>query len=160
VKTYTNAALDFSATQLSSISSIPTVWDWNTVDREAGVYDVSYDMFLTSSPGAAYTHEIMVWVKAEGGAGPIGGQIATYSINGYTWDLHSGPNGATTVYSFVATTTITNVNFDLYAFYKTLISAGYVPASYYLAAGAIGAGTEPFTGSTILTTTAFSVAIN
>jgi len=160
VKSYTNAALDFSSVQLSTITSIPTVWDWSTDDTEASVYDVSYDTFLTASSGSANIYEVMVWVKAEGGAGPIGSSVGTYSINGYTWTLFSGTNGATTVYSFVASTTITNVNFDLNAFYTTLISLGYVSSSDWLGGGAIGAGTEPFTGATTLTVTAFSVSIN
>jgi len=160
VKSYSNAAVNFNTVQLSSITSIPTVWDWTTDDTQSSVYDVSYDTFLTATPGGDHTYEVMVWVKAEGGAGPIGSSQGTYSINGYTWTLYAGPNGSTTVYSFVASTTINNVNFDLNAFYKALINAGLVSSSQYLAAGAVGAGTEPFTGATTLTVTAFSAAVN
>ena len=67
--------------------------------------DVSYDMFTSSSATGSDEYEIMIWLTALGGAGPIsstGSPIATPTIDGVGWKLYSGPNGDTTVYSFVA----------------------------------------------------------
>ena len=51
------------------------------------------------------TYEIMVWLAALGGAGPIsstGKSIASTTIGGVSWELWSGKNGDMQVYSFVA----------------------------------------------------------
>jgi hypothetical protein len=122
------------------------------------VADVSYDMFLGTSSSASASYEIMVWLAALGGAGPIsstGSPIATPTIGGITFKLFKGPNGSTTVFSFVASSEVTNFNGDLMNFFSYLISSQGVSSSQYLQS--LGAGTEPFTGSNaVLTTTGYS----
>lgn len=103
----------------------------------------------------------MVWLAALGGAGPIsstGSAIATTTIGGVEFKLYSGPNGATTVYSFVATSTTTSFSGDLKDFFTYLIDNEGLSSSQYLTA--VGAGTEPFTGSNAdLTVSEYSVAV-
>jgi xyloglucan-specific endo-beta-1,4-glucanase len=125
------------------------------------VADVSYDMFTSSSADGSDEYEIMVWVAALGGAGPIsssGSTIATPTIGDVTWDLYSGPNGDTTVYSFVASSEQTSFSGDLLDFFDYLEEYEGFSSSQYLLS--IQAGTEPFTGSDAeLYTTAYSVSV-
>lgn len=104
----------------------------------------------------------MVWLAALGEAGPIsstGSAIATPTIGGTTWDLYSGPNGDTTVYSFVASSEVTSFSADLLEFYTYLVSNEGFSTSQYIQS--VGAGTEPFTGTDgQLTTTLYTVSIN
>ncbi|KUL89489.1 hypothetical protein ZTR_04382 [Talaromyces verruculosus] len=63
--------------------------------------------------------EIMIWLAALGGAGPIsstGPPIATPTIAGTTWNLYPGPNGKTTIYSSVASSKVTSSSVDLLEF--------------------------------------------
>jgi len=161
VKSYANAALQDIGKELSAISTIPSTWDWSYTGSNI-VGDVSYDMWLAPSASGTNDYEIMVWLAAIGGAGPIsstGSTVATPTIDGTTWKLYTGPNGDTTVFSFVAETEQTAFSGDLMAFFTYLIDNENVPNTHYLTS--IGAGTEPFTGtSAVLTTSAFSVAVN
>jgi xyloglucan-specific endo-beta-1,4-glucanase len=93
----------------------------------------------------------MIWLAALGGAGPIsstGSAVATVTIDGVSWKLFSGPNGSTTVYSFVATSETTSFSGDILNFFKYLESNHGFSSSQYLKS--IGAGTEPFTGMSFL----------
>lgn len=111
------------------------------------VADVSYDMFTSSTATGANQYEIMIWLAALGGAGPIsstGSPVATVTINGVSWKLYSGPNGSTTVYSFVAASTTNSYSGDIKNFFTYLINNQGYPSSQYLTS--LGAGTEPFTG--------------
>lgn len=84
--------------------------------------------------------------------------IATVTINGASYKLYYGLNGNVKVYSFVASSNITNFNGDLNLFFKYLISSQGVPSSYYITS--LQAGTEPFTGSkVVLTTSAYSISV-
>jgi hypothetical protein len=65
-----------------------------------------------------------------------------------TWKLYKGPNGSTTVFSFVAESNQYNFSGDLYNFLSYLVSYEGLLNSQYLKS--IGAGTEPFTGKSSL----------
>ena len=112
------------------------------------VSDVSYDLWLAPSVGAANKYEIMIWLGSYGGAGPISEQnkpaIAKPTIAGTTWSLFKGPNGDTTVFSFVAPSNIGNFKADLLPFLTYLTKNQGVPSSYV--ATSFQAGTEPFIG--------------
>ena len=111
------------------------------------VADVSYDMFTSSSASGSNEYEIMIWLAALGGAGPIsstGSPVATVTIDGVSFKLYSGANGSTTVYSFVAASEATSFSGDILNFFKYLESNEGFSSSQYLLS--IGAGTEPFTG--------------
>lgn len=104
-------------------------------------------MFTSSTATGSNEFEIMVWLAALGGAGPIsstGSPVSTPTINGVTWNLFSGPNGATTVYSFVAQSEVTSFTGDLLAFFKYLESSEGFSSSQYITT--LEAGSEPFTG--------------
>nr|AJA40324.1 xyloglucan-specific endo-beta-D-1,4-glucanase [Penicillium oxalicum] len=160
VKSFANIALKFTAKTLKSVKSINSTWKWSYSNTNI-VADVSYDMFLRSSPSSSTNeYEIMVWLAALDGAGPIsstGAPIATTSINGVQWKLYKGPNGSMTVYSFVADSTVTNFSGDLKKFFTYLINHQGLNSNLYLVD--VQAGTEPFTGSAKLTTSAYSVAV-
>lgn len=157
VKSYANIVTSLTSTALSGITSIPSTYAY-TYTGTSIVADVSYDMFTSSSAEGTNEYEIMVWLAALGGAGPIsstGSPIATPSLAGSTWKLYSGPNGDTTVYSFVAETEVTDFSGDLMDFLNYLVNDEGLSDSQFLTS--IGAGTEPFTGSdAVLTVSSYS----
>ena len=127
------------------------------------VANVSYDLWLAASKGGSAAYEIMVWLGAYGGAGPIsstGSPVATTNIAGRNWQLFKGPNGSFTVFSFVVQGgPVTNFNADMKAFIDFLVRTQGVPASYWITS--LQAGTEPFTGSNaVFTTTDYSISVS
>lgn len=111
------------------------------------IADVAYDLFSSSTASGSQEYEVMVWLAALGGAGPIsatGSAIATTTISGISWKLYYGLNGSTKVYSFVASSSATSFSGDLKLFLTYLVNNQKYPASQYLLS--VQAGTEPFTG--------------
>ncbi|KUJ17766.1 concanavalin A-like lectin/glucanase [Mollisia scopiformis] len=146
VKSYANVALTTTGVELSAISSIPGVWKWSYTGTSL-VADVSWDMFTSSTATGSNEFEIMVWLAALGGAGPIsstGSAIATMTINDVSFELYSGPNGDTTVYSFVAVDEATDFSGDLLDFFNYLVDNEGFSTSQFITT--LEAGTEPFTG--------------
>ncbi|KAK4861227.1 hypothetical protein LT330_004143 [Penicillium expansum] len=151
VKSYASVALKFTPQVLRTVRSIETAWSWYTSTSNM-VADVSYDMFLASSPDGHEEIEVIVWLASFGGAGPIsstGKSIATVWISGHEWDLWVGPNGKMTVYSFVARSTITNFGGNMLDFFNHLVYNHGVDNNKYLKT--IQAGPEPFTGTAKMT---------
>ncbi|KXL42207.1 glycoside hydrolase family 12 protein [Acidomyces richmondensis BFW] len=153
VKSFANAVYSFTASKLSSITSMESKWDW-TYTGESVVADVAYDMFTSSTATGAEEFEVMVWIAALGGAGPISAtysasgkaeSIASPNVAGHNFSLYKGSNGVQTVYSFVASQNITNFNADIRDFFTYLITDQGFDSSQYLVS--VGAGTEAFTGS-------------
>ncbi|KAH9987671.1 concanavalin A-like lectin/glucanase domain-containing protein [Xylariaceae sp. FL0662B] len=161
VKSYSNVALENVNKQLSAVSSIPSKWSW-TYAGSNRVSDVSYDLWLAPTSGGTNAYEIMVWLAADGGAGPIsstGSTIATPAIAGSSWDLYSGANGDTTVYSFVAQSTVDDFDGDLMEFFTYLTENEGVESNYYITS--LQAGTEPFSGEdAVFTTSAYSISVS
>jgi xyloglucan-specific endo-beta-1,4-glucanase len=126
------------------------------------VANVAYDLFTSSSASGSSEYEVMIWLAALGGAGPIsssGSPVATPTIAGVSWKLYEGWNGNMHVYSFVASSQVKSFSGDLKAFLTYLTSNFGMSSSQYLTS--LGAGTEPFTGSNaVLTTTAYSAVVN
>lgn len=156
VKSYANAVTNFTIMTLADISSIPSVWSWS-YDGSDVVADVAYDMFTSSSASGSDEYEVMVWLDALGGAGPIsstGAAVATPDIAGASWELYDGYNGDMHVFSFVAAGAagVEDFSGDLMDFLSYLVENEGMPSSQYLLS--IGAGSEPFTG----TSAVFSVA--
>ncbi|KAJ4422628.1 hypothetical protein N0V82_002747 [Gnomoniopsis sp. IMI 355080] len=160
VKSYSNVALEGINKQLSAVKSIESTWAWSQTGSDI-ITDVSYDLWLSPTSGGTDAYEIMVWLGAYGGAGPIsssGSAIATIDIAGHSWKLYSGPNGDTTVYSFVASSNVTNFSGDLNLFFKYLVSEQGVSNDMYITH--LQAGTEPFTGTdAVFTTSAYKIAV-
>ncbi|KAF1973551.1 concanavalin A-like lectin/glucanase, partial [Bimuria novae-zelandiae CBS 107.79] len=162
VKSYSNVALENVGKQLSSVSSIPSVWKWSQTSSGTPIADVSYDLWLAPTKGGANAYEIMVWLGSFGGAGPISETgdtpLATVTIGGASYKLYTGMNTNVRVYSFVAAKNNQNFNGDLNLFFKYLTSSQGVPSSYWITS--LQAGTEPFTGSkVVLTTSAYSISV-
>ncbi|KAI5357885.1 Putative glycoside hydrolase family 12, glycoside hydrolase family 11/12 [Septoria linicola] len=156
VKSYPNAVYNPSTEspkQLSAISSMQSSWDWS-YEGTGLVADVAYDLFTSSTPDGDEEFEIMVWLAAIGGAGPISStysadgsatSIGSATIGGVTFDLYKGPNGQMTVYSFVAPTEVKSFSADMKLFFDYLVeNEGFEESQYLISAGA---GTEPFEGS-------------
>lgn len=124
--------------------------------------DVSYDLWLAPTSGGTNAYEIMVWLAAYGGAGPIsstGSAVATTTVGGHSFELYSGPNGDTTVYSFVATEAIKSFSGDMMDFFRYLVDNEGVSDSNYITS--LQAGTEPFTGSdAVFSTSAYSISVS
>ncbi|CAH0047691.1 unnamed protein product [Clonostachys solani] len=150
-----------SAVRVSTISSIPSKWQW-TYSGSGVVANVAYDLFSNADCGTTPEFEIMIWLSAIGGAGPIsatGSAIATVTISGASWKLWKGTNSQMTVFSFVAESAQNNFSGDLNDFIKYLTQSQGYSGSQCLYS--IGAGTEPFVGSdTQFTTTGYSVSLS
>ncbi|KAJ5497986.1 Glycoside hydrolase family 12 [Penicillium expansum] len=159
VKSYASAALKFTPQILSTVKSLKSAWTWSYSNTNI-VADVAYDLFLSSTPTGSEEYEIMVWLAAIGGAGPIsstGKTIATVSLNGVEWDVWVGPNGNMTVYSFVAKSAVTNFGGDLLYFFNYLSQNHGLPTDKYLKT--VQAGTEPFIGTAELTVSNYWVEL-
>ncbi|KAH6974420.1 concanavalin A-like lectin/glucanase domain-containing protein [Ilyonectria sp. MPI-CAGE-AT-0026] len=161
VKSYANVALEKVHKKLSQIKSIPSKWTWRYTGTNM-ISNVSYDLWLAPSTTAKNSHEIMVWVGAYGGAGPIsetGSTIATPTVLGSKWKLFKGTNEGVIVFSFVAEKNIGNFEGDLNEFYKYLTSNQGVSKDLYVTS--LQAGTEPFEGSNaVLKTSAYTITVN
>ncbi|KAK5116408.1 hypothetical protein LTR62_007955 [Meristemomyces frigidus] len=169
VKSYPNVVVkEPTVKQLSAIKTMPSTWTWSYTGSNL-VADVAYDMFTSSTATGANQYEIMVWLAAIGGAGPISSSygsngkpvaIATATIGGHSFNLYKGPNGSTTVYSFLpASGQIANFSGDVKLFLAYLVQHEGLPNSQYLTS--VGAGTEPTTGrGAKFTVEAYSVVIN
>ncbi|EAW23294.1 putative endoglucanase [Aspergillus fischeri NRRL 181] len=160
VKSFANAALQFTPKKLSSVKSIDSTWTWNYSGSNI-VADVAYDMFLSTSPGGDHNYEIMVWLGALGGAGPIsstGSPIATPTVAGIKFNLYLGPNGSMQVYSFVAQSTTKSFSGDMRDFFTYLEGNQGLSSDLYLVD--VQAGTEPFSGSNaVFTVSDYSVSV-
>lgn len=122
---------------------------------------MSYDLWLAGSSGGTNEYEIMVWLAAIGGAGPIsatGSAVATPTIAGSSWSLYSGTNGDTTVYSFVASSQIEDFSGDMMEFFTYLVDNQGLSDSKWITS--LQAGTEPFTGSNaVFSTSSYTMSV-
>ncbi|KAF2642088.1 endoglucanase A precursor [Massarina eburnea CBS 473.64] len=158
VKSYANVVTSITQKALSSISKLTSVWTYTSTGTDL-VADVAYDLFTSSTASGDAEYEVMIWLAALGGAGPIsstGSPIATVTLAGKSWKLYYGLNGSMKVYSFVASSQVTSFSGNLMDFFNYLISDQGLSSSQILTSA--GAGTEPFSGTNaVLTTTAFSL---
>ncbi|KAF4466661.1 murein transglycosylase [Fusarium albosuccineum] len=162
VKSYSNVALEKINKKVSDIKSVPTKWTWRYTGTNM-IANVAYDLWLAPTASSNNKYEIMIWVGAYGGAGPISennqGPIDRPTIAGTTWSVYKGPNGDVTVFSFVAPSNLGNFQADLVGFLQYLTSKQGVPSDYV--ATSFQAGTEPFEGSNaVLRTTAYSISVS
>ena len=146
VKSYTNVGTKFSPTALSSLTPLPSTWTWSYTGSSL-VANVAYDLFTATTPSGTPEYEIMVWLSALGGAGPLsatGKPIATVTLAGSNWNLWYGKNGAMKVFSYVAVGNIMTFKGDLRDFVSYLVAKQGLPGTQILQRA--GAGTEVFTG--------------
>ncbi|KAF8186988.1 concanavalin A-like lectin/glucanase [Mycena galopus ATCC 62051] len=169
VKSFTDINVNSGLNQqLGAISTMPSTWTWS-YSTSSVVADVAYDLFTSNSAGGAAVNEIMIWLAAFGGAGPISAEFnsagqavpieSNLSLAGHTWNLYFGSNGANNVYSFLPTSgTITSFSGDINLFFKYLTANQGVSTSQFLTTAQ--GGTEATSGSATFTTSAFSLVIN
>jgi len=145
--------------QLSSSSAVNCGWQFSLTSATTGVFNVAYDTWLMSTATAdantTPSEEVMVWLYAAGGAGPLGSlNTSNVSIAGATWNLYWGKGGSSwNVASYVRTSNATAATMNMMLFYRDLVTRGLVPNTRYLAS--IQAGTEVTSGSGELDTTGF-----
>ncbi|RLL97475.1 Endoglucanase-1 [Aspergillus turcosus] len=146
VKSYANSQVALTKKLVSQIGSIPTTAQWS-YDNTNIRADVAYDLFTAADINhVTYSgdYELMIWLARYGSVQPIGSQIDTASIGGYTWELWYGGSSQQT-YSFVSATPITSFSGDVMDFWDYLATHhGYPASSQYLIN--MQFGTEPFTG--------------
>ncbi|PYH41259.1 concanavalin A-like lectin/glucanase [Aspergillus saccharolyticus JOP 1030-1] len=126
-------------TTVNSASSAGTSWTtkWNCFDKKL----VSQ---ISRIPTAARWSYDNTGIRADV-LEPLGSQIATATVEGQTWELWYGVNGAQKTYSFVAPTPITSFQGDVNDFFKYVTqNHGFPASSQYLIT--LQFGTEPFTG--------------
>ncbi len=141
--------------QISSGRSINCGWSFSLM-QSGGSADVAYDIFAHSQamPGSNDnpTDEIMIWLYAANGAGPIGIKQTTVTIDGTTWDLYRGLT-RWNVFSYVRTTNATTAVIDIMNFMKDLVARGWMQGSKYITS--VQSGTEVFTGTGQLDTNGY-----
>ncbi|KAF9268439.1 endocellulase [Marasmius fiardii PR-910] len=169
VKSYANIESTVAkGVQLQNVTSAPTTWTWSYQSRSDGIRaNVAYDIWTgvpsVGTPASQNSsYEIMIWLSSLGGIEPIGDSPVTTNVSlaGYTWDIWRGPNQNWEVLSFVVkdVADVTNFNVDLNEFFEYLIANQVVAPTQYIQS--IQAGTEAFTGSAVLVTSNYSVAVN
>jgi len=165
VKSFANIQLNGVNRQLSSVKSMTSTWTWS-YSSSSIVADVAWDFFSSSTSGGSHAYEIMIWLAAYGGAGPISSQydstgkpvaVGMFAYNGITYNLYSGTNSGWKVLSFLPSRIVTSFSGDLMDFFNFLTSHGYMSASQYLTI--LQAGTEPTSGRATLTTSRYSVSL-
>ena len=147
--------------QLSANRDINTSYAYSVNFGSGGVGNVAYDLWLhtQSNPNLENpSDEIMIWVNATGGAGPISQQavISNLSIGGATWNLHRG-NIGWNVWSFVRTSNSGTGSLNIKAFTDYLRSNQGMAASKYLTS--VQFGTEIFHGAGNLNVTNYTAAV-
>ncbi|KAI7848316.1 cell 12A endoglucanase [Circinella umbellata] len=159
VKSYANAEYLFDPVQLSGLSSIPFTWNWKyTGGGDPFICNVSFDIWTASNDSDDYEYEIMIWLAAIGGAGPLGNEVGKFSYGGIEWSLYKGTNGVQPVYSFIAGSKVENMDSDAFPFLSHLVEKGYLSNDQYLRS--VQAGTEPFEGTdAVLETSTYKVQI-
>ncbi|MEU4624481.1 cellulose binding domain-containing protein [Actinoplanes sp. NPDC023801] len=146
--------------RLSAGKAVNASWNFKVTEKTAGAMNVAYDLWLHDMANPDWqnnpTDEVMVWLYRSGGAGPVGTKQATVTIAGTSWDLYRG-NIGWEVYSFVRTTNTSVAGLDLTDFTDDLVARGWLAKTKYLSS--VQAGTEIFTGSGQLDTSAYAVKI-
>lgn len=141
------------------MKSLISTYKWS-YSGSSLIANVAYDLFTSSTASGSAEYEVMIWLGAIGGAGPIsttGKPVATVMLAGTRWNLYNGKNGAMNVFSFVREgDDVKNFSGDLNVFLNYLISQQGLPKTQILTS--VGAGTEPFSGSNArLTVSEFSL---
>ncbi|MGA2218771.1 MAG: hypothetical protein ABSG51_11835 [Terracidiphilus sp.] len=141
---------------LSSIASIPSIWNYQLTNSDPDGYDVAYDIWVGSTPTTTTSDEIMIWTNAA--FGQSGNTVGTFTNGGITFNVvqtlpaqYSWTNHP--VYSFCSTSEVSSVNIDISKFLDYLTSNGYISSSWYLQS--VDAGIEIRNGTGSLNTTEY-----
>ncbi|KAL9576901.1 MAG: hypothetical protein Q9212_006732 [Teloschistes hypoglaucus] len=163
IKAYPNAEAKTATPckPLNQYTSMKSSWSWS-LDNPSITGDVSYDAFLNptcNGPGDPHVYEVMVWLAQTGGLNPIGSPIASsLPFAGGSWKLYKGQNTqtGTTVFSFVADSTMNSFQGDLMDFFKYLTDKQGVDAG--LKVTSVQAGAEVSVGKATFTTSSYTIS--
>jgi xyloglucan-specific endo-beta-1,4-glucanase len=149
VKAYPYSGLQLPQKRLvSQIGSLPTSASWNYQGQNIRA-NVAYDLFTAADPNhVTYSgdYELMIWLGRLGGVYPIGSSVGQVTVDGQSWDLWTGYNGAMRVYSFIANGDRQSYSGDVKRFFDYLRDRqGFPASSQYLLTYQFGS--ESFTGN-------------
>jgi hypothetical protein len=163
--------------KVSDLTTVPTSWTWDDggtlSDQTHNTYNATYDVWFSTSAagdpsaGSPSGGFLMVWYYKPPLAQPIGQvRYPAVSIPGVpgTWDVWIGPNNGKPVTSYVATSHIQTLSYDLNAFIQDAVknrqynSAPAISSDWYLTN--IFAGFEIWSGGVNLATTSFCAVVN
>ncbi len=156
--------------QVSSLTTIPTDYETNGASI-SGQFNAAYDVWFTSSsaalsagasnPGSGGAY-LMVWLVKPTSYSPRGASIgAPVTISGVSgswnvwWDASASPQPCV---SYVNTSNVGSLAFDLNAFIKDAVNRGYLNNSQYLSV--VFGGFEIWTGGTGVSATRFCAIVN
>jgi hypothetical protein len=152
---------------ISAIKSVKTAWSVKT--GVPGTYNAAYDVWFSTGsggdPAAPSGGYLMVWFYKPSNAQPIGPQASAQGVTipgvKGTWDVWIGPNTGNSnrpVISYVATSPIDSMEFDLNAFIQDALKRpNALQSSWYLTN--VFAGFEIWSGGTGLKTTSFYATV-
>ncbi len=151
--------------QLSDATPVPSAWDYTvTTDGTAAVtYDLWLHEVMDPDEEDDPADELMIWLSAEGGAGPLGEQVTTVDVAGQSWDLYRGEvldddgDHLWWVHSFVHTSGTNSFEADLSEFTDILVERDELSTDQYLTS--VQAGVEVFSGTGELDTTAYRTTV-
>jgi hypothetical protein len=147
---------------VTTLTEVSTSWRWSSA---AGEFNAAYDVWFSSggggdggTPSGGY---LMVWLHDPPSAQPLGNPAGPASISGRTWNVwvcnsSTGCNqNGVPVVSYVATSTVSELSFDLAEFIRDAVEnrPGTISNGWYLTnifagfeiwSGGVGLRTENF----------------
>ena len=152
VKTFPNSHRDFdNAPQINSFSSITSTFAESSPG--SGIYEDAYDIWLNGIGGANST-EVMIWTDNHGQT-PSGSVQGTVTMGGRSYTVWKTGN----YIAFVPSANFTSASMDLLAFFKWIMSKGWIADSATL--GQVDYGVELVsTNGTPATFTFSNFAVN
>jgi len=141
-----------------TLVTVPFSWSVDT-GGATGTWNVAMDIwFSITGNGNPSGAELMIWLRANGGASPAGSRVArNVSIGGTTWDVYFADWVTWDYIAYKKVSAANDVSLDLEAFIDDAVSRGYVSNLWYLEA--IEAGFEIWSNGTGLTTNSFSTYV-
>ncbi len=134
VKTYPNAHRDFSnSPAISSFSSITSTFA--ETSPGTGIYEDAYDIWLNGIGGDNAT-EVMIWTDNHGQV-PSGSAQGTVTVGGRTYTAYKTSGN---YIAFVPSANFTSGSMDLLAFFKWIMSKGWIGSNATL--GQVDYGVE------------------
>jgi hypothetical protein len=127
-----------------------------------GTWDAAYDIWLNADTNVSGVQdtEIMIWLNHQGSIQPVGSSTGTtVNLAGHSWTVWTGNNGQNNVVSYVSTSAIPSLSFNVRDFIMDTLGRGsqYGTTSWYLTS--IQAGFEPWIGGLGLAVNSFSASI-
>ena len=157
--------------QVSALTTVPTVFSTDASSHDTSNFNATYDVWFTassatlpataSSPGAGGAY-LMVWLYKPSQRQPRGtSKYPAHSVAGMsgTWDVWIDSSTNPPCISYVSTTALDSLSFDLNKFIQDSVTNSYgVTSSMYLSI--VFAGFEIWSGGDGLTVEQFCAQVN